>query len=86
MQSYEYKVAYRHDDETIEGFLGVGTTKAKAKADAHTQIDRKIAILDDWYERARGGINKSRLITRPSTLDPEDLVIVQEDWRSSVRY
>ncbi len=82
---YEHRNAYRHDNGEVEGFLGTGGTKAKAKADAIDQISRKL----DQLAASEGhdiSFSKSRVIDRPSHLAPEELARVQADWRSGVRY
>lgn len=82
---YEHRNAYRHDNGQVEGFLGIGGTKAKAKSDAIDQINRKL----DQIAATEGhdtSFDKSRVVERPSSLAPEELTKVQADWRAGVRY
>jgi hypothetical protein len=83
---YEHRTAYRHPGTgEVEGFIGTGSTKKQAESDAIEQIRRKVdhvaslGVYDHVYDKAN-------LITSPSRLSPEELVEVQSDWESGLRY
>ncbi len=74
-------LAYRHTNGDVEGFQGVGSTKAAANRDALNQLYRKLASFQP-PEQA----DPTRLITRESELTTDELASVRRDWKSNVRY
>lgn len=82
--NYEDRVAFRHSNGQVEGFAGIGATKAKARADSIDQIQKKLKIVAELG--TKDTFSKSRLITRVSDLKGAELDKVQCDWRSGLRY
>ena len=81
---YEHRNAYRHQNSEVEGFVGTGDSKAKAKADAIEQIKRKLDLVAGLTDDSC--FDKARVVESPSTLSRDELEIVQTDWRSGLRY
>lgn len=82
---YEHRTAYRHTDGTVEGFLGTGSTKARAKADATEQIKRKADIVAEWKQDDTA-FDKDRVVSVLSSLTPTEIEGVRKDWNSGTRY
>lgn len=82
---YEHRVAYAYTDGSVEGFKGFGSTKKKAEGDAIDQIAKKILIVRETRPD-EPPYHKSRLVTSPSRLKPEQVESVKADWRAGVRY
>ncbi len=75
------KNAYRHANGEVEGFQGVGFTKAAAVRDALNQLYKKLASL-----QVPEAPDPTRLITDESKLTPGELAQVRRHWDSNVRY
>ena len=82
---YEYKLAYRHWNNNIEGFKGTGFSRGSARRDCINQIKRKIVNIIQ--------------ITNPSTVFDNNMVIesfeglnkkeikqIKEHWEVNFRY
>ena len=82
--TYEHRTAYRHENGDVEGFIGTGSTKARAKADARKQIIRKLSMITDFD--ASGVIDTSRIISVLSSLTPEEMYRVRVCWNCGTRY
>jgi len=50
---YQHRLAYRHENGEIEGFLGTGSTKAVAKTKAIARASRKADQLDQAFDKGR---------------------------------
>ena len=82
---YEHRTAYRHADNTVEGFIGTGGTKAKAKADAIEQIGIKLDCIAEW--RCGGVVfDRGRIINVLSSMTPAEVESVRKDWNAGTRY
>lgn len=44
---HKYMLAYKHDNGDIEGFVGLGFTKAAAREDAINDIRKKLRIIGE---------------------------------------
>ena len=87
MAMHKFQTAYRHRDGTVEGFRGVGDTKANAQHDAWDQISKKLKIVAEWYESDDFMFNNDQLIRSfHGGLTPSEVFTIQDDWRSGVRY
>ena len=82
---YEHLTAYRHADESVEGFKGVGSTKASAKADAVEQMKRKADVVAEW-KQDDSVFDQSRVVKVISSLTTKQVADVREDWNSGARY
>ena len=81
---YEHRTAYRHENGDVEGFIGTGSTKARAKADAIDQIIRKLSMVTDLDNSVV--IDTSRIISVLSSLTPEEMYRVRVCWNCGTRY
>lgn len=82
---YEHRAAYRHPDGNVEGFVGHGDTKPRAKADALDQMRRKADIVAEC-DGCSCAFDDSRIIYVLASLTKGEIASVQADWRSTVRY
>jgi hypothetical protein len=82
---YEHRTAYRHTDETVDGFIGTGFTKASAKADAIEQIKRKVDFVAACQQDSTA-FDKDRIVGVLSSLAAAEIKDVQNDWRSGARW
>lgn len=69
-----FRLAYRHQNNEVEGFKGVGFTKQTAQADAERNARNKCEAIRQPYD-------PNRLINNPEGLSPEDLKIIRKDWQ-----
>lgn len=84
---YEHRTAYRHEDGSVEGFLGQGLTKNRSIGDAIEQMKRKCDIVvAENAESECGGFSKDRVVSVLSSLKPGEIAGVQRDWKSGLRY
>lgn len=75
---YEFRLAYRHGNGEVEGFVGVGSTTATARRAAVNKATAKAAVTGTAFDPAR-------LVERAAGLSADELKLVREDWTISAR-
>jgi hypothetical protein len=76
-----HNIAYRHLNGEVEGFIGIGSNKDVAKADANRQIQRKLSMFQNPQI-----LNMDRVITNPNKLSIQELKQVKQNWNTMLRY
>lgn len=86
---YVYRVAYRHENGDVEGFVGTGINETAAKQDAYRKIRQKITFLASIQEKSglecSVEINPERLCVSGAGLTAEELESIKNDWKVSER-
>lgn len=70
---YEYRLAYRHTDGEVEGFVGRGLTREGAAESALTKILEKVSSIGDKFNKDNVYKNKDKLSAR-------EMEQVRVDW------
>lgn len=71
---FEYKLAYRHANGEVEGFVGTGFTESAAQRNAEVKAANK--CID-----ARLPFEWNNLIYSPKNLTKTEMEVVQNDWK-----
>jgi hypothetical protein len=72
---YIYRLAYRHHDGEVEGFVGVGFDKKAAEHAAVRKAAAKVRAIGQVF-RADG------VIHRPEGLSPDEVAQIRRDWKT----
>jgi len=75
---YKHLIAYRHANNQVEGFVGIGFLKRSAERNAIARVIQKVQSIDNTYQ-------ESRLITSESQASPEEMEIIRADWQIDER-
>lgn len=70
----QFNAAYRHQDGTVEGFVGSGFTSDRAKASAFRAMVEKCESVGQPFDT-------DRVIMSAKELTADELAIVRADWR-----
>jgi hypothetical protein len=75
MAVYVYRLAYRHQNGEVEGFVGVGFEKKTAERAAVMKALAKVRAIGQVF-RADG------VIRRDDGLSPDEVAQVRQDWKT----
>ena len=78
---FHYQLAYRHDNGEVEGFVGLGFTKANARDNAISQITTKIIDVLRVH-KPETFFHPDRVIEGEASLTPAELEQVKQDWKT----
>lgn len=82
---YQHKLAYRHNNEEVEGFVGIGFTREQAKSDCINQIQLKLKVIEE-IDFKKVLFNDQQLIKSFAGLTQREKEQIQSDWKTKLRY
>ena len=71
---YETRLAYRHINGDIEGFIGAGFTKPSSRSNCLNYIVKKLDMIEQKF-------SASRVVHDLDKITKEELEIVRRDWK-----
>jgi hypothetical protein len=76
---YRFQLGYRHCNNEVEGFVGVGFSEESAYKDCWNQIMHKVAAIPNTFD-------EKRIIDSERSLTPNELEVIRQDWLCPSRY